>query len=212
MRAPKSGYRRTVSFPRGEKPRAWPTLGAGTRAEKAHSPRARRRRVRELEHAIERLAQRESSPGVNVIDVQLVAQLCNGAGYAAWRDSIERTWRCHDTRENTSRFSTAAWPRTLSSEHIAVLLLPLPAGRVGTAARNASPIADPVFTSGNPLPGAPRTDPVLELLLTWTQNPSARHTARLAPPVIEVIVKGKVIERWPETFGVDWPLPLADGI
>jgi hypothetical protein len=108
--------------------------------------------------------------------------------------------------------STSSWPRALTPEHVAVLLLPLPAGRVGSAARAARPIADPVFTSGVPVAGAPRTDPVLEALLTWTQNPAAGQTARLAPPVIEVIVHGKVLERWAETFGVDWPLPLADGI
>jgi hypothetical protein len=53
---------------------------------------------------------------------------------------------------------------------------------------------------------------VLELLLTWTQNPAEGHTARLAPPVIEIIVQGKVSERWAETFGLAWPLPPADGI
>jgi len=27
-----------------------------------------------------------------------------------------------------------------------------------------------------------------------------------------MIIQGKVRERWAETFDVDWPLPLADGI
>ena len=93
-----------------------------------------------------------------------------------------------------------------------MLLLALPAGRVGPAVRNARPLADPLFSSGVPLVGAPRTDPVLEVLLTWMQNPAAGQTARLAPPVIEIIVHGKVQERWAETFGLEWPLPLADGI
>jgi len=52
---------------------------------------------------------------------------------------------------------------------------------------------------------------VLEPLLTRTPNPAAGHTARLAPPRIEVVA-GKVRDRWAETFDVDRPLPLADGI
>jgi hypothetical protein len=154
---------------------------------------------------------RESSPGIEIVEVQLVVQLCGGAGYVAWRDGVERLWR----RQNMAtgrKWSTTAWPRTLSVEHVAVLLLPLPAGRVGAAARSTRPIADPVFSAGIPVGGAPRTDPALELLLTWTQNPADGHTARLAPPVIEIVVQGKVHERWAETFDVDWPLPLADGI
>jgi hypothetical protein len=125
---------------------------------------------------------------------------------------VERLWRRQNTRASGKTWSTAAWPRTLTPEHVACLLLPLPAGSNGAAARNLRPIADPVFTSGMPLGGAPRTDPVLELLLTWTQNPAQGHTARLAPPIIEIVVQGKVQERWAETFDVDWPLPLADGL
>lgn len=68
-----------------------------------------------------------------------------------------------------------------------------------------------MFSYGVQLAGAPRTDAVLELLLTWTKNPAQGHSARLAPPVIETMVRGKVDERWAETFGLQWPLPTADG-
>jgi hypothetical protein len=170
----------------------------------ARAPRPRP----ELQRALERLQQLEDDPSVEVIDVQPVAQLCGGAGYPAWRDGVERAWR----RQKGGRLSTASWPRTLAADHVAVLLLPLPAGRVGPAARSARPIADPVFSSGVPLVDSPGTDPVLELLLTWMQNPGKGHTARLAPPVIETLVQGKVAERWVETFGLEWPLPPADGL
>jgi hypothetical protein len=190
----------------------WPKFGERSLVVSARSQRERGRRVRELERALERLALRERDPGVEVIDVQLVAQLCGGSGYGPWREGVERGWRRHNARDPGRELSTVSWPRTLTADHVAVLLLPLPAGRVGVAARKARPVADPVFSAGVPLVGAPRADPVLELLLTWTQNPSDGTTARLAPPVIEVIVHGKVDERWAETFGLDWSLPLADGI
>jgi hypothetical protein len=188
--------------------RQWPKPGAGARVMSPGLRRGRRGRVRELQRALELLRQLEDDPSVEVIEVQPVAQLCGGAGYLAWRDGVERAWR----RQKGGRLSTASWPRTLGTDHVAVLLLPLPAGRVGPAARNARPIADPVFSSGVPLVDAPGTDPVLELLLTWMQNPGKGHTARLAPPVIETIVHGKVAERWVETFGLEWPLPPADGL
>lgn len=161
----------------------------------ARSGRGRRGRVRELERGVAELARRVGAPGVTVIDVQLVAQLCASGSYPLWRDGIERAWRRHATRSTVQKWSTAGWPPVLGDDHVAVLLTPLPAGRVGLAAHNARPIADPVFSHGVPPVGAPRTDPVLELLLTWIKNPAAGHTARLAPPVIEVMVRGKVDER-----------------
>lgn len=188
---------------RGTEVRQWPKPGAGTRVTSPRSQRARRDRIRELQQAITRLEQLEREPGIVVIDVQLVAQLCAGAGYPAWRDGVERAWR----RQNDGRWGTAAWPATLSAEHVAVLLLPLPAGRVAQAGRSTRPIADPVFTSGIPLMGAPVSDPVLGVLLTWVQNPAKGHTARLAPPVIETIIHGRVAERTVESFGLEWPLP-----
>jgi len=148
---------------------------------------------------------------VQVIDVQLVAQLCAATGYPRWRAAVERDWQRQNKRCG-SRWTTAQWPRTLTEDQIAVLLIPLPAGRVGLAARGPRPIADPIFSSGLPLPGAPLTDGVLEALITWTGNPSRGFTARLAPPVIETILAGKVAERSVETFGLHWPLPVADGI
>jgi len=206
-----------VRLRRPAEPRAWPQAGQpASRHSSARSERGRRGKVRELDRALQALAARAGQPGVNVIDVQLVAQLCAGAGYPAWRDSVERTWKQHNKRPaqraTGQQLSTSAWPRTLGREHVAVLLTPMPAGRVGIAARNARPIADPIFSHGIPLVDAPGTDPVLELLLTWTQRPAEGHTARLAPPVIEIIAQGKVSERWAETFGLDWPLPPADGI
>jgi hypothetical protein len=37
-------------------------------------------------------------------------------------------------------------------------------------------------------------------------------TALLAPPVVEVVGQRSVLERWVEDFGLDWPLPVPDGI
>ena len=175
---------------RHAEPRAWPQPGQpASRYSSARSARGRRGKVRELDRALKVLVARAEQPGVNVVDVQLVAQLCAGAGYPAWRESVERTWRQHNKRPaqraTGQQLGTSAWPRTLGREHVAVLLTPMPAGRVGIAARNSRPIADRIFSHGIPLADAPGTDAVLELLLTWTQRPAEGHTARLAPPVIK---------------------------
>lgn len=150
-------------FSRRDEPRAWPKLGQPAVVSSARSQRARRGRERDLARAVEDLARRESAADVTVIEVQLVVQVCAGAGYALWRETVERSWRRSATRSSPQKWSTAGWPEALGDEHVAVLLTPLPAGRVGLAGRNALPIADPVFSHGVPLPGAPRTDPVLEL-------------------------------------------------
>jgi len=49
---------------------------------------------------------------------------------------------------------------------------------VGSAARNARPVADPLFTAGVPLEGAPGSDPVLDLLVTWTPSDAERQRRR----------------------------------
>jgi hypothetical protein len=152
---------------RPAEPRAWPQAGQPSRYRSARSERGRRGKVRELDRALQALAARAEQPGVNVVDVQLVAQLCGGAGYAAWREGVERAWKEHNKRPaqraSGRQLSTSAWPRTLGREHVAVLLTPMPAGRVGIAARSARPVADPIFSHGIPLVDAPGTDPGLAI-------------------------------------------------
>jgi hypothetical protein len=202
-----------VFLRRREPEKPWPKVGERSLVRSPRTERARRGRTGDLQRAVDRLAEREHQAGMEVLDVQLVAQMCaGGPGYERWRQHVERSWQRHNQRTTGRKWTTAAWPRALTPDHVAVLLLPLPAGRVGFAARGEALAADPVFTSGVPLRGAPRTDPVLELLMTWTLNPAAAVTARLAPPVIETIVQGRVSERWVETFGVRWPLPPPDGV
>ncbi|HEY8583307.1 MAG TPA: hypothetical protein VIL49_10175, partial [Capillimicrobium sp.] len=52
----------------------------------------------------------------------------------------------------------------------------------------------------------------LSLVTSWVANPGAGQSARLAPPVVELIQGGAAVERRVADFGLDWPLPVADGV
>ena len=73
-------------------------------------------------------------------------------------------------------------------------------------------VAQPVFSKGTPGRGGDRSDIVLGLVTNWWANPGEGVTALLAPPVVEVIGKRGVVERQVEDFGLEWPLPVADGV
>src|SRR3954454_21638302 len=77
------------------------------------------------------------------------------------------------------------------------VLLPLAAGRVGVAAgRNPKLVASPIFSAGTPATGGgPYDDLALGLVARWVANPGEGQTARLAPPVIELIQRGRVSQR-----------------
>jgi hypothetical protein len=98
---------------------------------------------RDLADILRELEVRAGQDGVQVLDLQLVAQVCAVASYPAWKAKREQAWR-----RQGGGWTTALWPAELSEGEVAVLLMPLLAGRVGTAVgRYPRCATDPVFRS-----------------------------------------------------------------
>lgn len=171
------------------------------------SSRDRQRTERRLAHELARLAERVDQPYVTTLLVQPVVQVCGEQSYSSWRQDRETTWR----REG-NRFSTKNWPTALSMGHFAAVLLPLRVGRICTTAHDHPPlVASPRFTHGRLTADTGYQDGVLALLTSWVGDPGFGVTAQLAPPIVEVIFKGLIVERRLESFGLDWPLlPVRD--
>jgi hypothetical protein len=171
------------------------------------SDRDRRALCAEL-GALAELARRAEQPDTAVQDVQLVAQVCGPASYHAWKVTREKAWG-----KQGGQYTTASWPDALDPLAYAVLLLPLPAGRVGLAAgKHPKPVATPIFTSGKPVTGGTYDDLVLGLVARWACNPGEWASARLAPPVVELMHRQGVYQRRLAAFEQDWPLPAPDGL
>jgi hypothetical protein len=172
------------------------------------SERDRRRMLQHLRDGLARLAGRIGQPYVEVAQVQLVAQVCGSLSFPGWRQARETTWR----REG-GRYTTRGWPLRLPANHCAVVLLPLPAGRISTTARDHPPLlTTPVFTHGPLAKSTGYHDALLGLVTKWVANPGFGVSAQLAAPIVETIVRGRIFERRIETFGLDWPLPPAQGL
>ncbi|MGA2453483.1 MAG: hypothetical protein ABSG93_08185 [Solirubrobacteraceae bacterium] len=172
------------------------------------SVRDRRRLVGHLRDGLERLADRVGQPYVNVSQIQLVIQVCGAASFQGWREAHESTWR-----RQSDKYTTRGWPLQLPAGYCGMVLLPLPAGRVATTARDHPPLlATPMFAHGPLLKRSGYYDAALRLITSWVANPGFGVTARLAPPIIETIALDRIVERRVEPFGVDWPLPAAEGL
>jgi hypothetical protein len=162
----------------------------------------------ELGQGLERLAALDGERDVEVVELQLLLQVIAQPSYDGFRAGWEKAW-CNQN----GRWTTRSWLEELPDGHVGVLLLPLRAGRVGVAVgRYPRAAADPLFTSGTGGEGAGHLDACLSVLTSWVCRPGAGVTARLAPPVIEVIQRGRVASRTVEDFGQSWPLPVADGV
>jgi hypothetical protein len=170
--------------------------------------RDRRETVRHLDRGLKEL-ERRLSPDMTVIDVQLLVQVVGAGSYDEFRTGRAKAWR-----KQGQRYDCHAWPKALDTQGIAALLLPISAGRVGVAVgKHPRVVADPLFSSNHLATSQAPHDICLSLIASWICNPADGMTARLAPPVIEVIQGGRVQRRAAETFGLDgWPLPLADGL
>ncbi len=172
------------------------------------SDRDRRALRKKLGRALAVLDRRAQHPGCEVADIQLLARVCPAPSYPAWKRDQERTWK-----RQGGRYSTASWPVQLGENEIAVVLLPLAAGRVGLAAgKHPRAVADPIFSCGALPSGGGHEDIVLALVTSWVSNPGEGHSARLAPPVVEVFQRGSVVERRLVGFGQQWPLRAPDGV
>jgi hypothetical protein len=138
-----------------------------------------------------------------VHELQLVIQICGPSRYAEWRRGREAAWR------RGGGYSTARWPAYLDPGGWGVLLLPVPAGRVGAAlGKPPRNTVSPLFTSVPGEGAGTAADAALVVLASWVCNPGPGETARLAPPVIEHVGHQRTIE----TYGLDWPLPAPDGV
>ena len=161
-----------------------------------------------LARALEALERLAAAPGATPLQVQLVAQVCASSHYPQWKTGWGEAWR-----KWSEDLSTSRWPPSLPADGFMVLLLPLVAGRVGpSVGKHPRLAATPIFTTGSTAAGQSHEDAVLVALSRWVANPAAGHTARLAPPVIEILRRGAATKRSVQTFGLTWPLPVADGL
>jgi hypothetical protein len=157
-------------------------------------------RVAQLGHTVRALAGRPAASDARALDVQVVVQVSDAAGYGRWKADRERTWR-----RQGGRFTTASWPRALTTEQSGAVLLPLPAGRSGAPGREPKAVASPVFTTDT---SGDHEGIVLRTLVRWAAAPGTERPIRLAAPVLEVVRAGRVAERRVASFGIDWPLAL----
>ncbi len=162
----------------------------------------------DLTAGLAQLAARASRDAVQVLEVQLVVQVCAAPSYADWKAQREQAWR-----KQRADCSTASWPANLGEGAVAALLLPLAAGRVGLAVgKFPRMVATPLFAAGQPGHDHGDEDLALGLITRWVGNPGAGMTARLAPPVIETIQRNRVVDRRLAPLGQTWPLPAPDGL
>src|SRR6202030_468522 len=125
-------------------------------------------------------------PYVDFWRVQLVAQICGPLSFHSWRQARETTWRRQGGGD-----TTRAWPVELPVDHYAVVLLPLPAGRISTTMRDHPPLmATPLFVHGPMASDTGYHDGLLGLVTKWVANPGFGVSAQLAPPIVETITRG----------------------
>jgi hypothetical protein len=137
-------------------------------------------------------------------DVQLVAQVASVPGYAQWREARAALWKAQGRQWNTK-----TWPKTLSRDALACLVLPLPVGT--RVAGTLQPVAPPLMASGRPVEGdfARREDGVvLAVISAWVDSIPETVAIRLAPPLVERFVRGEIVETYVADFGLRWPLAL----
>jgi alkylation response protein AidB-like acyl-CoA dehydrogenase len=142
-----------------------------------------------------------------VAEIQPLVQIVAEPSYPAWRDAWEASWR-----KKQAGYSTAAWPERIGPQELAALLVPVMAGRVGTAlGKHPRPVAEPAFLVGTVPADAGPDDPALAVCAHWLTHIAAPGVI-CAPPVIETIVSARLQRRWVSDFGVAWSLPAPDGV
>jgi hypothetical protein len=152
--------------------------------------------------ALAQLRKLAEAPGAEPVDVQLVVQVSDAAGYERWRDAREQTWRAEG-----GRFTTSGWPRGLPAAARAAVLLPLPYGTATTAgATTPQVIADPLFSTRPTDDGSTADDVALGLVAEWLRQAAAgTRPLRPAPPLLH----DGAAERRILDLGLIWPLPAA---
>lgn len=141
-------------------------------------------------------------------ELQLVVQFCDQRAFPAWATAWRDAWG--DAGVQTP---TLQWPRGLPTGQVAALLLPLSAGRVGTAiGTHPSPVFEPLLVHALLPDDIGARDFGLNLIIRWLASRGTGEGARLAPPVLELTQAGRVTKRAVETYDVEWDLPAPDGL
>ncbi len=150
--------------------------------------------------ALTDLAALASAPDARPVDIQLVVQVSDAAGYQRWRSDRETIWRAQG-----GRYTTAAWPAKLAPGALAAVLLPLPYGASAGRGRKAPRVVgDPLFSSTPPADGSEPDDLALGLVAEWLQQARSGRALRLAPPLLESGTERRVLD-----LGLQWPLAAA---
>jgi hypothetical protein len=145
--------------------------------------------------ALAQLGRMAEGPGARAVDVQLVVQVSDDAGYDRWRAGREASWR-----KEGGRYTTAGWPRELGADTLAAVLLPLPYGRKGSRV-----VAGPLFSTRSRADGSGAEDVALGLIAEWLRQATTGSAPfRLAPPLLETGAERRVLD-----LGLAWPLAAA---
>jgi hypothetical protein len=153
--------------------------------------------------ALAELSRQTDAPDTRPVDVQLVVQVRDSAGYPRWRKDRETIWRGQG-----GRFTTAGWPDELAADLLAGVILPLPYGATPRRGRPAPRVAaDPLFSTRTTADGSGPEDIALGLIAEWlSQAQSSDRPSRLAPPILETGTERRTFD-----LGLRWSLPEAAG-
>lgn len=163
---------------------------------------------RELPLVLEDLRKDAAIPGVTILEIQPLLQIVSATSYARWATGWQHA--LHKANVPTPRLR---WPEALPHTDVAVLALALPVGRVGRASgKYPTPLAEPLLAHAALPTEVPPATFALGVLLRWLQGRGSNEAARLAPPVVETLSNGRLLERTVQTYGQQWDLPAPDGV
>lgn len=157
---------------------------------------------------VDQLAVRASEPERAVWKIQPIVEVCGAIDYPIWRKARERAWK-----RDGNRYSTQTWPARIAEGELAAVLLMQSHG--GHWRRQPAEIAVPSFARGFPARGDDIEHPFEPLALALIIRrmnlavADERHTALLAPPLIDLI--GRVPKpRTPRDLGIHWTLEPSE--
>ena len=137
--------------------------------------------------ALTEVSRLASAPDARPVDVQLVVQVSDPAGYSGWRSDREVIWRAQG-----GRYTTAGWPAKLAPDHLAAVLLPMPYGATAGRGRTAPRVvAEPLFSTRSRTHGSEAEDIALGLVAEWLHQATSGRAMRVAPPILDEIGAGR---------------------
>jgi hypothetical protein len=169
--------------------------------------------AKEIQASIDRALRifdaRREAGGRRELELQLVVQACPaGLHYARWRKERNRVMA-----RSSKRWGTGAWPEQLPTGHVAIVVLPYAAGRVGPALAAAKLAYMPAF-----LDGRAETRAAVELLAMQAVRRGLHMTGDVDKLVVpqqglEEFQQARVQRRSLLDCGVSsWQLPPPDGL